>query len=74
MRQVEKRLKETGYGKVATVCGRYYAMDRDKRWDRVALAYAAMVHGEGHQRRLRRGRHGARLRRRARPTSSSSPS
>ncbi len=36
MRQVENRLKETGYGKVATVCGRYFAMDRDKRWDRVA--------------------------------------
>jgi 2,3-bisphosphoglycerate-independent phosphoglycerate mutase len=45
---VERRLRETGYGKVATVCGRYYAMDRDKRWDRVALAYGALVHGEGH--------------------------
>jgi 2,3-bisphosphoglycerate-independent phosphoglycerate mutase len=45
--QLEKRLAEIGYGKVATVCGRYYAMDRDKRWDRVALAYAAMVKGEG---------------------------
>jgi 2,3-bisphosphoglycerate-independent phosphoglycerate mutase len=32
---------------VATVCGRYYAMDRDKRWDRVAKAYAAMVMAEG---------------------------
>jgi len=49
MRQVENRLKETGYGKVATVSGRYYAMDRDKRWDRVALAYAAMVKGEGYK-------------------------
>jgi 2,3-bisphosphoglycerate-independent phosphoglycerate mutase len=46
---VEKRLRETGYGKVATVSGRYYAMDRDKRWDRVALAYAALVHAEGHK-------------------------
>jgi 2,3-bisphosphoglycerate-independent phosphoglycerate mutase len=45
----EKRLAETGYGKVATVCGRYFAMDRDKRWDRVALAYAAIVKGEGHR-------------------------
>jgi len=44
---VEKRLQERGYGKVATVCGRYYAMDRDKRWDRVALAYAALVRAEG---------------------------
>jgi 2,3-bisphosphoglycerate-independent phosphoglycerate mutase len=49
MRQLENRLKETGYGKVATVCGRYYAMDRDKRWDRVALAYAALVKGEGYK-------------------------
>jgi 2,3-bisphosphoglycerate-independent phosphoglycerate mutase len=46
---LEKRLRETGHGKVATVCGRYYAMDRDKRWDRVALAWAALVHGEGHR-------------------------
>ena len=49
LRQVENRLKETGYGKVATVSGRYYAMDRDKRWDRVALAYAALVKGEGYK-------------------------
>ncbi len=49
MRQVENRFKETGYGKVAMVSGRYYAMDRDKRWDRVKLAYEAMVRGEGHK-------------------------
>jgi len=36
-----------GTGKVATVCGRYYAMDRDKHWDRVALAWRAMVDGKG---------------------------
>ncbi len=47
MADLEKRLRETGYGKVATVCGRYWAMDRDKRWDRVALAWEALVHGEG---------------------------
>ena len=47
MAGVEKRLGERGYGKVATVCGRYYAMDRDKRWDRVALAWATLVDGEG---------------------------
>jgi 2,3-bisphosphoglycerate-independent phosphoglycerate mutase len=35
--------------KIATVIGRYYAMDRDKRWDRVALAYAAMTEGKGAQ-------------------------
>ena len=34
-------------GKVATVCGRYYAMDRDKRWERVKLAYDMLVNGEG---------------------------
>ena len=32
---------------IATVCGRYYAMDRDKRWERVAKAYDAIVEGEG---------------------------
>ncbi|MFO0584861.1 MAG: 2,3-bisphosphoglycerate-independent phosphoglycerate mutase [Anaeromyxobacter sp.] len=47
MAKLEKRLKETGHGKVATVSGRYYAMDRDKRWDRVQQAYAAIVKGEG---------------------------
>ncbi len=49
MADLEKRLRATGHGKVATVCGRYYAMDRDKRWDRVALAWEALVHGEGHK-------------------------
>ena len=32
---------------IATVCGRYYAMDRDNRWDRVAKAYGTIVHAEG---------------------------
>lgn len=41
------KMKEIGVGKVATVMGRYYAMDRDNRWDRVELAYKAMVYGEG---------------------------
>jgi 2,3-bisphosphoglycerate-independent phosphoglycerate mutase len=49
MAQLEKRLRDRGYGKVAVVSGRYYAMDRDKRWDRVALAYAAIVKGDGHR-------------------------
>jgi 2,3-bisphosphoglycerate-independent phosphoglycerate mutase len=49
MASLEKRLRDTGYGHVATVSGRYYAMDRDKRWDRVALAYAALVRGEGYR-------------------------
>jgi 2,3-bisphosphoglycerate-independent phosphoglycerate mutase len=38
---------EVSVGKIASVIGRYYAMDRDKRWERVKLAYEAMVHGEG---------------------------
>ena len=41
------KLGEIGVGKVATVAGRYYAMDRDNAWDRVEKAYAAMVYGEG---------------------------
>jgi 2,3-bisphosphoglycerate-independent phosphoglycerate mutase len=49
MRQLESRMAATGYGRVATVHGRYYAMDRDKRWDRVGQAYAAMVRGEGYR-------------------------
>jgi 2,3-bisphosphoglycerate-independent phosphoglycerate mutase len=49
VRDFEKRLAEKGYGKIATVMGRYYAMDRDKRWDRVALAYGAMVRGDGYR-------------------------
>ncbi len=47
---VEECMKETekiGVGKIATVMGRYYAMDRDNRWNRVEKAYAAMVYGEG---------------------------
>ena len=38
-----------GVGKISTVMGRYYAMDRDNRWERVQLAYDAMVYGEGNQ-------------------------
>ena len=45
-RTVEK-CRELGVGKIATVMGRYYAMDRDKRWDRLEQAYDAMVYGEG---------------------------
>ncbi len=41
------KMNEIGVGKIATVMGRYYAMDRDNRWDRVEKAYSAMVYGEG---------------------------
>lgn len=44
---LQSHLNALGVGKIATVDGRYYAMDRDKRWERVALAYNAMVHGTG---------------------------
>ncbi|MCE5286139.1 MAG: 2,3-bisphosphoglycerate-independent phosphoglycerate mutase [Pelosinus sp.] len=44
---LEGKLKEIGLGKIATVAGRYYAMDRDKRWDRVEKAYNALVYREG---------------------------
>ena len=47
--ELVKKLEEIGVGKVATVMGRYYAMDRDNRWERVEKAYAAMVYGEGEQ-------------------------
>lgn len=45
--QLEIKLKELGLGQIATVMGRYYAMDRDRRWERVRQAYRAMVNGEG---------------------------
>ena len=45
--ELEEKMAEIGVGKVATVMGRYYAMDRDARWERVKLAYDAMVTGEG---------------------------
>lgn len=41
------KIEEVGVGKIATVSGRYFAMDRDKRWDRVEKTYRAMVYGEG---------------------------
>ena len=45
--ELEAKLKEIGVGKIATISGRYYAMDRDKRWDRVQKAYNAIALGEG---------------------------
>ncbi len=47
--ELENKLQEIGVGKIATVMGRYYAMDRDNRWERVGKAYDAMVKGEGNQ-------------------------
>ena len=49
MAELEKEIKEIGVGSVATIMGRFYAMDRDNAWDRVEKAYKAMVDGEGIQ-------------------------
>ena len=49
LKDVYDKCSELGVGKIATVEGRYYAMDRDFAWDRVEKAYAAMVYGEGIQ-------------------------
>lgn len=45
--EVEKKMQELGVGEIATISGRYYAMDRDKNYDRVEKAYRAMVDGTG---------------------------
>ena len=45
--EIEASMKEIGVGKIATISGRYYAMDRDNRWERVELAYNALVNGTG---------------------------
>ena len=46
IRQLEQKMREYGVGQIATVIGRYYAMDRDNRWERIEQAYRAMVHGD----------------------------
>ena len=50
VRQLQQKMRELGVGEIATVVGRYYAMDRDNRWERVELAYRALVHGEAQTR------------------------
>ncbi len=47
LEELEAKISEIGVGKIATIAGRYYAMDRDKRWDRVKLAYDALTLGVG---------------------------
>ncbi|KAK0713118.1 BPG-independent [Lasiosphaeria miniovina] len=49
MEELVSKLKEIGSGQIATVVGRYYAMDRDKRWERVELALKGMILGEGEE-------------------------
>ena len=47
IQKLEDKIEEKGVGKIATISGRFYAMDRDKRWERVKKAYDAIVYGEG---------------------------
>ena len=47
IRQLKAKMEELGVGQIATIEGRYYAMDRDNRYERVVQAYSAMVYGEG---------------------------
>ena len=47
VKQLQAKLDEIGIGKIATINGRYYAMDRDNRFERLVKAYSAMVYGEG---------------------------
>ena len=49
LKELEEKIKEIGVGKIATITGRYYAMDRDSRWEREALAYDAMTSGIGNK-------------------------
>lgn len=46
VRQLEQKMRELGVGQIASLSGRYYAMDRDNRWERIEKAYRAMVHGD----------------------------
>jgi 2,3-bisphosphoglycerate-independent phosphoglycerate mutase len=46
LQQLQQKIRETGCGRIASVTGRYYAMDRDNRWERVERAYRAVVHGD----------------------------
>jgi 2,3-bisphosphoglycerate-independent phosphoglycerate mutase len=47
LEQLQKEMRQIGAGRIASVSGRYYAMDRDKRWDRIERAFGAMVLGNG---------------------------
>jgi 2,3-bisphosphoglycerate-independent phosphoglycerate mutase len=47
VRRIEAELRRVGVGQIASVCGRFYAMDRDNRWDRVEKAYAMLTRGHG---------------------------
>jgi len=46
LQQLEQKMREYGVGEIASISGRYYAMDRDNRWERIEQAYRAMAHGD----------------------------
>jgi len=46
VRQLEQKMREYNVGQIASISGRYYAMDRDNRWERIELAYRAVAHGD----------------------------
>ena len=74
LRQLQQKMRELGVGKIASLTGRYYAMDRDNRWERIERAYRAVVHGEAETKaRPIRSRRCARATSRASRTSSSMP-
>ncbi|MEM7040260.1 MAG: 2,3-bisphosphoglycerate-independent phosphoglycerate mutase, partial [Bacteroidota bacterium] len=47
LRDLEAHMHSIGKGKIATICGRYYAMDRNQKWDRIRLTYDLLLHGKG---------------------------
>lgn len=47
IKDCEEKLSSLGIGRIETICGRYYAMDRDNRWERISMAYDAMANGNG---------------------------
>ena len=49
LRQIQQKMQTISVGRIASVSGRYYAMDRDKRWERIEKAFGAMVQGNGHR-------------------------
>src|SRR6202162_1199652 len=49
IQQLEQKMRELGVGQIATVSGRYYAMDRDNRWERVEKDYCAVVNGDSEE-------------------------
>ena len=48
LKEIERKIKKLGVGQLASLCGRFFAMDRDQNWDRTKAAYDLLVHGLGH--------------------------